>query len=352
MAKGKRKSGAVSKSTLEDLKLTALMTRIWVINMTHKAGSGHPGGSLSATDVITALYFNVMNHDPKSPRWEDRDRFVLSKGHAAPALYASLAQAGYFDLKELMTLRKLGSNLQGHPDMKRAPGIESSTGSEGQGLSNGIGMALAGRLDNKNYHVYVMLGDGEMDCGQIWEAAMSAAHFKVDNLTAIIDRNDYQLDGATKDIMEIEPLKSKWLKFGWNVIDINGHSFRKILYALNHAKKTKNKPTVIIAKTVKGKGVSFMENTAAYHGRATHNLEYLDSIEKFLNRFKNRNFKVINKKYLELMKKLLIMTEQHLKSIPDEAIMTDARKYQKNIEEYLNRKKTVLRKISNMRNKP
>jgi len=319
--------------------------------MTHKAGSGHPGGSLSATDILTALYFNIMNLEPKNPKWEDRDRFVLSKGHAAPALYASLAQAGYFDLKELMTLRKLGSRLQGHPDMKRTPGIESSTGSEGQGLSNGIGMALAGRLDERPYHVYVILGDGEMDCGQVWEAAMSGAHFKVDNLTAIIDRNYYQLDGATKDIMSIEPLKSKWLRFGWNVIEINGHNMKNIITALREAKKVKSQPTVIIAKTVKGKGVSFMEHTADYHGKAPHNLEYLDALDKFMNRLKSRKLSLVKKQNIELLKKLLNITEQHLKSISDEAINTDARKYQKNIEEYLNRKKMLLRKIANMRKK-
>ncbi len=386
MAKRKTKTGAISKTKLEELKLIALMTRVWIINMTHKAGSGHPGGSLSATDILTALYFNVMDHDPKSLEWEDRDRFVLSKGHAAPALYACLAQAGYFDknvlldflknnyekfhnefinskifsdlengknfpLELLMTLRKLGSPLQGHPDMTKTPGVEASTGSEGQGLSIAIGMALAGKLNKKDYRVYVMLGDGEMDCGQIWEAAMAAAFFKVNNLTAIIDRNKLQLDGKTKDIMEIEPLKSKWLKFGWNVIEINGHSIKSILKAVKAAQKLKKRPTVIIANTTKGKGVKDMENNPLFHGKAPDSLEYLDAFDRFLKRIKNRKLALISKKNTEIMKKTLKITHEHMKNITDEEIIKDARRKQKNIDEYLERKKKLIKKIGNLRNK-
>jgi transketolase len=242
--------------------------------MIHVAGSGHPGGSLSATDIMTALYFKHMNVRPAEPKWEDRDRFVLSKGHAAPALYACLAEAGYFSTDSLSTLRQIGSKLQGHPDMRKTPGVEASTGSEGQGLSMGIGMALAGKLDRKQYRVYVMLGDGELDCGQIWEAAMSAAFFKVDNLVAIVDRNKLQLDGPTESIMSLEPLPDKWKAFGWHVIEANGHDFRDILSALDQAREIKGKPTVIIAHTVKGKGVSFMEGAVGFHGKAPNKEQY------------------------------------------------------------------------------
>lgn len=259
---------------IERLTNLARETRQWVIKMTHKAGSGHPGGSLSATDVLTVLYFHAMNYKAKEPQWPDRDRFVLSKGHAAPALYATLAQAGYFDLEELNHLRELGSMLQGHPDMKRTPGVEASTGSEGQGLSMGIGMALGARLDRKFYRTYVMIGDGEMDCGQTWEAAMAAAHFKVDNLTVFVDANGLQLDGPTLQIMNTEPIAFKWKSFGWHVIEIDGHDFKEIIHAIDESKKIKGKPTVIIAKTVKGKGVSFMEGAVGFHGKATNDDEF------------------------------------------------------------------------------
>lgn len=254
--------------TIKRLESMATTVRKHIIEMTCAAGSGHPGGSLSITDVLVALYFQILRHDPKSPKWGDRDRCVLSKGHAAPALYAVLAEAGYFPVNVLLTLRKLGSILQGHPDMKRVPGVEISTGSLGQGLSAGIGMALGGKLDNKEYRVFVIIGDGESNEGQIWEAAMAAAHYKLDSLTVILDRNGLQIDGATEQIMSLEPIAEKWHAFGWNVLKINGHNMREILDALDEKSIGKGKPTIIIAKTVKGKGVSFMEGSLDFHGKA------------------------------------------------------------------------------------
>ncbi len=239
-----------------------------VITMTATAGSGHPGGSLSAADIITALYFKVLRHDPENPQWSDRDRFILSKGHAAPILYAALAEAGYFPVKELATLRRLGSRLQGHADSKFTPGVEMSAGSLGMGLSFAIGVALAARLDSKTYRTYVLLSDGECEEGQTWEAALSAAQFRLDNLTAIIDCNSIQLSGWTRDIMNLEPFTEKWQAFGWHTLDADGHDLNKILSAYESAEKIKGKPTVIIARTIKGKGVSFMENNVAFHGKA------------------------------------------------------------------------------------
>jgi transketolase len=265
---------------LDKLKEIARETRKWVIKMTHHAGSGHPGGSLSATDIMTVLYFHSMNHRPKEPTWPDRDRFVLSKGHAAPALYALLAQAGYFDESELMHLREMGSMLQGHPDSKRTPGVEASTGSEGQGLSMGIGMALGARLDRKFNRIYVMVGDGELNCGQTWEAAMAAAHFKVDNLTVFVDANGLQLDGPTLQIMNTEPIGFKWKSFGWHVIEIDGHDIKEIVHAIDESRKIEGKPTVIIAKTVKGKGVSFMEGAVGFHGKAPNDEEYEQAMKE------------------------------------------------------------------------
>jgi len=265
---------------IKELETKATVIRRHVIEMTHEAGSGHPGGSLSATDIITTLYFHVLNVDPKNPQWEDRDRFVLSKGHAAPALYAALAEKGFFPVEELMTLRKLGSRLQGHPDMRKTPGVEASTGSEGQGLSISIGMALGAKLDRKNYRIYVMLGDGEMNCGQTWEAAMAAAHYKVDNLTAIVDRNKLQLDGPTEKIMNIEPLADKWKAFGWHMVEINGHDIKEIINSITMAKEVKGKPTVVIAHTVKGKGVSFMEGSVAFHGKAPNEEQYKQAMKE------------------------------------------------------------------------
>lgn len=236
--------------------------------MLTEAGSGHPGGSLSAADILTALYFNVLRHDPKNPKWPDRDRVVLSKGHGAPALYAALAHAGYFPVKDLMTLRKLGSPLQGHPDMRRLPGLEASTGSLGQGLSIGIGMALAGRLDKKNYDTYVIMSDGEMHEGQTWEAAAFAGHHKLDRLVVILDYNKFQLDDAIKNILDVEPLVDKWKAFNWHVFEIDGHDMKALLETLERARKISGKPVVVIAHTIKGKGVPFMENNNHYHGVA------------------------------------------------------------------------------------
>ena len=254
--------------SVAELQRMAKQLRRHVITMIATAGSGHPGGSLSAADIVTTLYFKIMRHDPNNPHWLDRDRFVLSKGHAAPVLYAALAECGYFPLEELSTLRKLDSRLQGHTDKTLTPGVEMSAGSLGQGLSFGIGVALAGKLNARDYQTYVLLGDGECDEGQIWEAAMAAAHFKIDSLTAIVDHNEIQLDGWNRDIMNLEPLADKWRSFNWHVLDINGHDISQILQAARKAKKIRQKPTVIIAHTIKGKGVSFMENNVDFHGKA------------------------------------------------------------------------------------
>ncbi len=250
------------------LKEKAKEIRKSIVSMITEAKSGHPGGSLSATDILTVLYFSEMNIDPANPKMEERDRFVLSKGHAAPAIYATLAERGYFSKDELLTLRKFGSRLQGHPDMKKLPGIEISTGSLGQGLSVANGMALNAKIFNENYRTYIVLGDGEVQEGQIWEAAMTAAHYKLDNLCAFLDSNNLQIDGNVTEIMGVEPLDKKWEAFGWNVIKIDGHNFEEILSALEKAKECKDKPTMILAKTVKGKGVSFMENVCGFHGVA------------------------------------------------------------------------------------
>jgi transketolase len=251
-----------------DLKEMAKKLRRHVITMTATAGSGHPGGSLSAADIITTLYFKILRHDPENPQWPDRDRFILSKGHAAPILYAALAEADYFPVTELATLRKLDSRLQGHADRTLTPGVEMSAGSLGMGLSFAIGVALAARLDFRTYRTYVLLSDGECQEGQTWEAALSAAHFNLDNLTGIIDCNRMQLSGWTRDIMDLEPLAPKWQAFGWHVIHIDGHDLDQILAAFLQAEKVKGQPTVIIARTIKGKGVSFMENNVAFHGKA------------------------------------------------------------------------------------
>ena len=239
-----------------------------IVSMICKSKSGHPGGSLSAVEILTALYFDQMNIDPTNPKMEDRDRFVLSKGHAAPALYATLSERGYFDKEELNHLRQIGSILQGHPDMKKIPGVEMSTGSLGQGFSVACGMAMAAKLDNAPWNVYALLGDGEVQEGIIWEAAMSAAHYKLDNMIAFLDYNGLQIDGDVESVMNINPIEDKFKTFGWNVITIDGHDFDQIFAALDMAKDTVDKPTMIIAKTIKGKGVSFMENQASWHGSA------------------------------------------------------------------------------------
>ena len=239
-----------------------------IVSMIHAAKSGHPGGSLSAVEILTALYFDEMNIDPSNPKMEDRDRFVLSKGHAAPVLYATLANKGYFDKEELNGLRKMGRMLQGHPDMKGTPGVEMSTGSLGQGFSVACGMAMASKLDNAPWRVYALLGDGECQEGIVWEAAMSAAHYKLDNMVAFLDYNGLQIDGNTDDVMSLGSIVDKFKSFGWNVIEIDGHDFDQIFAALDMAKSTVEKPTMIVAKTIKGKGVSFMENQAGWHGNA------------------------------------------------------------------------------------
>jgi transketolase len=250
------------------LRSIATEIRKSIIKSTHAAGSGHPGGSLSAADILTVLYFNRMKIDPERPDWEDRDRFVLSKGHAAPVLYGALAERGFFDKEELLKLRHIDSMLQGHPDMKGTPGVEMSTGSLGQGFSASIGMALASKLDKRENRIYVLLGDGEMQEGLVWEAAMAAGHYKLNNLTAFLDYNGLQIDGTNDEVMTVDPLADKWKSFGWNVIEIDGHSFEQIIEALDKAESERSKPTMIIAKTIKGKGVSFMENQVGWHGNA------------------------------------------------------------------------------------
>ncbi|MFO7996852.1 MAG: transketolase [Dehalococcoidia bacterium] len=263
-------SSTSNKFNLSTAELREIANRLrrHVITMTATAGSGHPGGSLSAADIVAALYFRVLRHNPENPHWEDRDRFILSKGHAAPILYAALAETGYFPVAELATLRKLDSRLQGHADAKLTPGVEMSSGSLGMGLSFAVGIALAARLDSKAHRTYVLLSDGECEEGQTWEAALSAAHFKLDNITAMVDFNGMQLSGWTRDIMNLEPFIQKWQAFGWHTIDIDGHDFEQILSACQGAEKIKGKPTVIVARTIKGKGVSFMENNVAFHGKA------------------------------------------------------------------------------------
>jgi transketolase len=253
--------------TVKELELKARQIRRLIVQMLGKAGSGHPGGSLSATDLITCLYFAVMRYDPKKPDWPDRDRFHMSKGHCCPLWYAVLSEAGYFPQEKLWTLRKLGSILQGHPD-RRTPGVEVASGSLGQGLSVALGMSLAAKIDKKDYRVYVLLGDGEIQEGNIWEAAMAAGHYHCDNLCAILDYNGFQIDGKTNVIMNLEPLIDKWQAFGWHTIEIDGHNMQEILSAYQKAKTVLGKPTIIIARTIKGKGVSFMENVVDFHGRA------------------------------------------------------------------------------------
>ncbi len=258
---------------IQKLKKIAKEIRKDILLMLNKAGSGHTGGSLSAVELLTALFFAKMKHDPKNLTWKGRDHFILSKGHAAPLLYAILAKCGYFKHEELFELRQLGSRLQGHPDCKLTPGIEVPTGSLGQGLSMANGIAMALRLDELSGRVYVLLGDGEVQEGQVWEAAMTAAHYKLDNVCAILDNNRLQIDGWVEEVKNIEPLAAKWEAFGWNVKEINGHDFRQILEALNEVELVKGKPSIIIAHTVKGKGVSFFENKAKYHGVAPTNDE-------------------------------------------------------------------------------
>jgi transketolase len=262
------------------LKEKAKEVRVNIIDMIFIAQSGHPGGALSAADLMTALYFDILKIDPKNPHWPDRDRLILSKGHACPVWYSCLAMRGYFPMKELKTLRKFESILQGHPDMRKTPGIDMTTGSLGQGLSLGVGMALEGKLVKKNYHIYVILGDGEINEGQVWEAAASASKYKLDNLTAIIDKNGLQMDGFTDKVMSMDPIDKKFEAFNWQVMTINGHDMKEILITLEKAKKNKNKPVCIIANTIKGKGVSFMENIRKWHGKAPNQQEYEIAIKE------------------------------------------------------------------------
>lgn len=261
-----------------ELQKQALEIRKSVLDAVHSAKAGHPGGSLSAADILTYLYFEEMNIEPKNPKKEDRDRFVLSKGHSAPALYAVLAHRGYFPVEDLLTLRKIDSYLQGHPDMKNIPGVDMTTGSLGQGISAGVGMALAGKMKNADYRVYVMCGDGEIQEGQVWEAAMFAGFHKLDNLCVIVDNNNLQIDGSVEEICSPYPIDKKFEGFNFHTISIDGHNFEQIRAAFEEAKTVKGMPTVIIAKTVKGKGVSFMENLAAWHGTAPNDEQYAQAM--------------------------------------------------------------------------
>ena len=268
----------LTRAEHREMKRIAIDVRRDILLTTFAANSGHPGGSLSEVEILTSLYYRVLRHDPKNPSWPDRDRFILSKGHATPGLYSVLAHRGYFPREDLRTFRKIGTHLQGHPRIG-TPGVEMSAGSLGQGLSFSIGVALAGHLDGRKYRTYVLLGDGECDEGQVWEAAMAAAHYKVDTLTAIIDRNRIQNDRFVSEVMEIEPLADKWRAFGWRVLQVQGHSFPQLLKAFARAKETQGRPTVIIARTVKGKGISFMENNPEFHGKAANKQELVRALE-------------------------------------------------------------------------
>ena len=266
-----------TEKDVERLEEQAVQLRRDIVEMIHAAKAGHPGGSLSAVDMITALYFHVMRIDPQNPRWEDRDRFVLSKGHACPALYAALARRGFFDPKHLTTLRQYHSILQGHPDMNKTPGIDISSGSLGNGLAIGVGMAMSGRLHHQDYMPYVMLSDGEVQEGMVWEAAMAAHHHDLGNLVAIVDCNGVQINGWVNEIMTVEPLADKWRAFGWNVVEVNGHNMKDLLTVL-HTAKTMRHPTVILMRTVKGRGVSFMEDDCKWHGNSPSDEELVQAI--------------------------------------------------------------------------
>ena len=264
----------MEQSQIRSLAATAVKARMLGLEMVHRAASGHPGGSMSAMDLLTVLYQTVMRVDPKDPRNPDRDRFVLSKGHCTPALYPTLALRGFFPVEELKDFRSIDGHMSGHAEMHHVKGVDMSTGSLGQGISVAVGMALAGKIDNKDYRVYALLGDGEIEEGQVWEAFMSAAKFKLDNLCAIIDVNGLQIDGKTADVMPSEPLDAKMAAFGWNVVKCDGHDYQAIADAYAAAAQAKGQPTVILAKTVKGKGISFMENNAGWHGKAPNDEQY------------------------------------------------------------------------------
>ena len=265
---------------IKELEKKAKQVRRGIIEAVYSNQSGHPGGSLSVADIMTVLYFNEMNINPENPNWEDRDRLVLSKGHCAPALYSCLANRGYFDVEELKTFRNINSRLQGHPDKNKVPGVDMTTGSLGQGLSSANGMAIAGKMDNKNYRVYCVLGDGEIEEGQVWEAAMAANKYKLDNLCVIIDNNNLQIDGTIEEVMSSYPIDEKFRSFGFEIIKIDGHNIDEILKAFEVARNIKGKPTCIIAKTIKGKGISFMENQVGWHGKAPNEEQYKQAIEE------------------------------------------------------------------------
>ena len=265
---------------IEDLKQKAKEIRKDIIEEVYNAKSGHPGGSLSIADIMAVLYFNELRIDEKNPRWEDRDRVVLSKGHCSPALYAALAERGFFSKETLKSFRKIDSNLQGHPDLNKVQGVDMTSGSLGQGLSIANGMAISAKMDKKDYRVYVILGDGEIEEGQVWEAAMTANKYKLDNLCVIVDNNNLQIDGTIEEVMSSYPIDEKFKSFGFNVLNINGNNIEEIINAFESAKKTKDKPTCIIAKTIKGKGISFMENKAEWHGKAPSEEEYIQAMRK------------------------------------------------------------------------
>lgn len=264
----------MNKCTIEELERHARDIRVDIVESVYRARSGHPGGSLSIAEILSVLFFDEMNIDPANPGWEKRDRFVLSKGHAAPAYYAALAERGYFPVEYLKTLRKIDSKLQGHPDMRKVPGVDMSTGSLGQGIAAASGMALYAKKESRDYRVYCIVGDGESQEGELWEAMMSAAHFGLDNLTVFLDSNDLQIDGNVQSVMGIDPIDKKAEAFGWNVLRVNGHSVSEISDAIQKAKACTGKPTYIICRTVKGKGVSFMENQAGWHGSAPNQEQY------------------------------------------------------------------------------
>ncbi len=266
---------------MEELVEKAKEIRREIIEEVYQAQSGHPGGSLSIADILTVLYFKELNIDPKNPEWAERDRFVLSKGHCSPALYAALASRGFFEKEQLKTFRKLDSNLQGHPDRKHIPGVDMTTGSLGQGLSVANGMAISAKLDKKSYRVYCVLGDGEIEEGQVWEAAMTANKYHLDNLCVIVDNNNLQIDGKIEEVMSPYPIDEKFRSFGFEVIKIDGHNIEEIIKAFEVARNIKGKPTCIIASTIKGKGVSFMENQASWHGKAPNDEQYKQAISEF-----------------------------------------------------------------------
>ena len=290
----------MEQKKLQSLAITATEARLLCVDMVHRAASGHPGGSLSAMDILTTLYFDVMNVNPKQPQDPDRDRFVLSKGHCTPALYPILALKGYFPITDLRMFRRIDGHMSGHAEMRHVKGVDMSTGSLGQGVSAAVGMALAGKLDQKSYLVYTLLGDGEIEEGQVWEAAMSAAKYKLDNLCAVVDVNGLQIDGATADVMPSEPLDKKFEAFGWHVIKVDGHNYEALEKAFAEAADTKGQPTVLLAATVKGKGVSFMENNAGWHGKAPNDDQYKLAMGELLGVLKGYGVEWAGQKWDEL----------------------------------------------------